>query len=198
MRLVTKPGCHSGSKALYFTLTIGTNIFMFEFSYTSTVEDLLDADKALRAELHFRASYRWFAAFLGFFFLVAGILASALEGVSVQFLIWILIGTTITFYFIVAPHLARKRIRANNMQYQDVFVVFGNNGIRLDVLGIGAFERNWEELVYYVDTPVGVILIFDDGIVNSLPNRVFADSYERKTFIDYLESHKRRMEEEES
>ncbi|MDH5637465.1 MAG: hypothetical protein OEZ04_03155 [Nitrospinota bacterium] len=165
---------------------------MYKFQFTSTIEDLLEADEAFRSEVFARPALRQSATFIGVFFIqgsvftLSGVFSFPEEGFMRISLFLLVIGTIITYYSAVAPWLSRRRIRMNNAATQEVSLIFEDSGVQLDIQGVGSFVRAWGEMKYYVDTSKGIIISSDDGTLNCLPNRVFPDKNEREAFRKYL------------
>ncbi len=160
---------------------------MYKYQFTSTVEDLLEAEEAERAACSARARFRWVIALLGVAWLVAGVLAFDWSNPSWRPVVWLLLGVGVIYYFVVRPYLRRSRIKENNAPQQDLILEFHDDYMKLEVSGVGKFTRKWEELVEFVDARKGIIFYFSDGVVNWIPDRVFADGGERNRFIEFIQ-----------
>ncbi len=162
---------------------------MYKYQFTSTVEDLLEAEEAERTARSARAPFRWVIALLGVAWLVAGVLAFDWSNPSWRPVVWLLLGTGVIYYFVVRPYLRRSRIKENNAPEQDLALEFHDDYMKLGVSGVGEFTRKWEDLVEFIDARKGVIFCFSDGVVNWIPDRVFADGEERNRFVEFIQKH---------
>ncbi len=163
---------------------------MYKYQFTSTVEDLLEAEEAERTARSARVPFRWVIALLGVTWLVAGVLAFDWSNPSWRPVVWLLLGTGVIYYFVVRPYLRRNRIKENNAPEQDLALEFHDDYMKLEVSGVGEFTRKWEELVEFIDARKGVIFYFSDGVVNWVPDRVFADGEERNRFVEFIQRHR--------
>lgn len=166
---------------------------MYKYQFTSTVEDLLEAEEAERTARLARAPFRWIIASLGVAWLVAGVLAFDWSNPSWRPIVWLLLGAGVIYYLVVRPYLWRSRIKENNTPEQALALEFHDDCLKLAVSGIGEFTRKWEELVKFIVARKGVIFYFSDGAVNWIPDRVFADGEERNSFIEFIQ---RRQDQE--
>lgn len=162
---------------------------MYRYQFTSTVEDLLEAEEAERTACSVRAPFRWVIALFGGAWLVAGVIAFDWSNFSWRPIVWLLLGIGILYYFVIRPYLRRSRIKENNAPQQDLILAFDDDSVNLEISGVGNFTRKWEELVDFIDTQKGIIFYFSDGVVNWLPDRVFSDRGERSQFIEFLQQH---------
>jgi len=87
---------------------------MYKYQFTSTVEDLLEAEEAERTVRSARAPFRWGIVLLGAISFSAGILAFDWANPSWRPIIWLLIGVGIIYYFVIRPYMLRGRIKKNN------------------------------------------------------------------------------------
>lgn len=161
---------------------------MYRYQFTSTVKDLLEAEEAERTARSARAPFRWVLIFVGFAWLVSGVIAFDWHSPSWRPFIWLLLGVGVLYCFVLKPYLRRNQIIRNNEPYQNVILEFHDNSIKLQIDGVGNFVRSREELVEVVDASKGVIFYFSDGVVSWLPNRVFSNSDDRNKFIKSLQS----------
>jgi len=164
---------------------------VYKYQFTSTLEDLLEAEEAERTARLARAPFRWVIALLGVAWLVASVLAFTWSSPSWRTVVWLLLGIGVIYYFVARPYLRRSRINENNAPQQDLDLEFHEDYIKLEISGVGEFTRKWEELVEFIDTPKGIIFCFSDGVVNWIPDRVFADGEERKRFVEFIQSRRR-------
>ena len=162
---------------------------MYKYQFTSTVEDLLEAEEAERSARFVRAPFRWVIALLGVAWLVAGVLAFDWSNPTWRPVVWLFLGVGLLYYFVIRPYLQRSRIKENNAPQQNLALEFNDNCIKLGISGVGDFTREWEELVEFTDTRKGIIFYFSDGVVNWIPDRVFFDKEERNKLIEFLQGH---------
>ncbi len=162
---------------------------MYKYQFTSTVEDLLEAEEAEITARSARAPFRWVIALLGVAWLVSGILAFDWSNPGWRPVVWLLLGIGIIYYFIVRPYLRRSRIKEDNAPEQALALEFYDDYMKLEVSGVGEYTRKWEELVEFIDARKGVIFYFSDGVVNWIPDRVFADGEERNRFVEFIQRH---------
>ena len=168
---------------------------MYKYQFTSTVEDLLEAEEAERTARSARAPFRWIIALLGVAWLVAGVLAFDWSNPNWRPIVWLFLGIGVIYYFIVRPYLRRSRIKENNASRRNIDLEFYDDYMKFEISGVGEFTRKWEELVECIDTPKGIIFYFRDGVVNWIPDRVFADGEERKRFVEFVQSQSRQNQE---
>lgn len=133
-----------------------------------------------------RAPFRWIIALLGIAWLVAGVMVFDWSNPTWRPVVWLFLGIAVVYYFAIRPYMRRSRIKKGNAPQQDLALEFHDEGIKLDISGVGDLTRKWEELVEFVDSQKGVIFYFNDGVVNWLPDRVFPDEVERNKFIEFL------------
>ena len=162
---------------------------MYRYQFTSTIEDLLAAEEAERTARSVRAPFRWVIVVFGVGWLTIAILAFNINKPTWQPLIWAVIGGVILYFFVGKPYLKRSRIRQTNAVCQDLTLEFGDDCLKFHITGIGDFVRQWREFTSFVDTRKGILFYFTDGTVNWLPNRIFPDTAERNSFIEFLKNH---------
>ncbi len=162
---------------------------MYKYQFTSTVEDLLEAEEAERTGRLARAPFRWVIVLLGVAWLVAGVLAFDWSNPSWRPIVWMLLGTGVIYYFIIKSYFRRRQIKEYNASQQDLVLEFHDTYIKLEVSGVDEFTRKWEDLVEFINARKGIIFYFSDGVVNWIPNRVFADREERNRFINFVQRH---------
>jgi len=166
---------------------------MYRYRFTSTVEDLLEAEEAERSAF-IRGPFRWVIVVLGLAWLVAG-LATLVRQLAWQPLVWTCLGSGVLYYFVVRPYLRRRRITTDSATRQDLTLEFTDDGLNLGVSGVGQFTRQWNELVGITDTDKGILFYFSDGVKNWLPSRVFASQVQKGNFVEFLKGHQLRQEE---
>jgi hypothetical protein len=162
---------------------------VYKYQFTSTVEDLLEAEEAERTVRSISAPFRWLIAVLGVAWLTAGVLAFDWSNLSWRPVVWLLLGIGIIYYFIFRPYMRRSKIKESNVVQQGLVLEFNDDCIILRVNGVGVFERSWEELVEFVGVRKGILFYFSDGVANWIPDRVFSDVEERSKFIKFLREH---------
>lgn len=161
----------------------------FEFEYTSTLQDLLDGFDADRTT---RTGMRWWAragvASLGLMWLfgaVSVLFADKPPRPSWLPLVWLVLGVSITWRFIIQPRLLVAAIRRENAAPQSLTLVFDASGIGGKLVGEGEFHRPWRELLFFAPAEKGITFRFDYSL-HWLPNRVFTDAAERDALIHYV------------
>lgn len=159
---------------------------MYKYQFTSSLKDLLDAEKAERSLRTMRTPFRWSIVIFGAVWFVIGIIEFDPANPIGKPLVWILAGSIIFYFFGVKTIFKRRNIKKNNAQIQDISLAFGEDCIKLNIGGVGSFARRWEELTGFADTPKGILFYFTDGVVNWLPTRVFTNNAERKGFVEFL------------
>lgn len=164
---------------------------VYQYQFTSTVEDLLEAEEAERTARTARAPFRWFVVLFGFAWVLLGLLAFDFSNPSWRPLIWLLIGSAIIYYFAVRPYLRRKKIRINNDPQQNLVLEFYDDCIKVEGGGSDRLTRRWDELLEFLDTPKGVLFYFNDGFISWLPRRVLPEGKDaHNAFIRFLQEHK--------
>jgi hypothetical protein len=166
---------------------------MYKYRFTSTVEDLLEAEEAERSAF-IRGPFRWAIVVLGLVWLAVG-LATLVRQPTWQPLVWTCLGLGVLYYFVVRPRRRASRITNNNAVRQDLTLEFADSGLNLGVSGVGQFTRQWNELVGITDTDKGILFYFSDGVKNWLPSRVFASDAEKGNFVEFLKGHELRRQE---
>ncbi len=167
---------------------------MYRYEFTSTLEDLLDAEKAERTVRVGRLFFRMLAILIGVGWLVSGFVAIGQSQLGWKPVMWLIFGCGILYYFIIWPGRRRARIKRNNAPEKNVSVEFRDMCIRLHVDGQGEYVRRWDELVDVFVARKGVAFVFDDGVVNWLPNRVFHDDDERRRLIEFVLDRRKQCE----
>jgi hypothetical protein len=171
----------------------------FSFRFTSTHEDLLDAYAAQqRSRSGMRPWVRACVVGLGLMWL-AGLVAFApkafREGQAWQPVVWFLLSSVILWKFLLQPILKRRRIRTTTPPAQPLVLDFTDSGLRVAAEGVGVFDRAWVEFVRIEPAEKGVAMVFTDGMVHWLPNRIFRAD-ERQAFITYIISRLPKEDEE--
>jgi YcxB-like protein len=160
---------------------------MYRYQFTSTIEDLLEAEKAERST-SIRRSLRWVLVTFGAIWLAGGVLAFLKEP-TWRPVIWICLGSLLLYRFVFQPYQRRRRIRSSNTAHQDLTLECADNSLSVVIAGVGQFTRRWDELSDITDTDGGILFYFSDGITNWLPNRVFGSLVERRNFLEFLRQH---------
>ena len=164
---------------------------IYSYRFTSTHQDLLDSFNASRtAELGMRRFARVGVAGLGLMWL-AGALLSPFFPMRPQHAVWLPIlwlglGGSLTWKFVVQPWLVARDIRRFNPSEQNVAVTFGDAGLTVDVQALGVYRRSWEEVIGMLPASKGIGFGFSDGTTHWLPNRVFATEAEREALVEYV------------
>lgn len=160
---------------------------MYKYRFTSTVQDLLDAEEADATERSgLRKILRWAVAVICATGVVAAIEAFISLGYRIEQLIWLVLGSYGVYYFVLSGYVRRHRIRKRNAPSMDISVEFQEDCIEIAVSDYGTYKRDWCELLSYVNAAKGVLLHFRDGTVNWLPNRVFRDMEEKRELIEFI------------
>lgn len=162
---------------------------MYKYQFTSTIQDLLDAEKADRTERSVHEPFRWIIILMGIAWFMIGIIT--LNQQNTKSVLWILIGSLILYIFSIKPYFKRQRIRKSNSASQDIILEFDDDRFMIQIKNVGEFVRKWEELNGFVDTAKGTLFYFNDGIINWLPNRVFGNDLERNNFKEFIRSHQK-------
>ncbi len=160
----------------------------YKYHFTSTLNDLLDAEEADATRTAGRRSLRWVVAGIG-----AGGVFSAIHQLSTSHVGWysiagLVVGSYIVYSSVLVTYVRRRRIRRDNPPSVDIALRFGEGGVQVELVGYGTYERKWTELVKFADAAKGVLLYFDDGTVNWLPNRIFRDKAEKRALLGLLRS----------
>lgn len=162
---------------------------MYKYEFTSAIRDLLDAEEAdATRTTDLRRSLRWAVALLCGALGLASLSALRLPGYSWQPFIPFLLCCYGVYYFVVAGYVRGRRICRGNDPSREVRVEFRDDCLELAVSDYGTYRRDWHELLLFTDAARGVLLYFDDGTVNWLPDRVFRDRTEKKELIEFLKS----------
>jgi hypothetical protein len=157
---------------------------MYGYRFTSTLEDLLEAEEAERS--HFlRRPFRGAIIVLGWVWLAAGF-ATFLRQPTLQPLVWTCLGAGVVYYFVVRTHRRRSRITTNTAARQDVTLEFADDGLNVGIGDVGQFARQWNELAGITNTDKGILFYFADGAKNWLPKRVFRSEVERRNLLEFL------------
>jgi hypothetical protein len=162
----------------------------FTFELTSTHRDLIDG---LDADRTARTGMRWWAragvAGMGLLWLFGSLVVMLRDKPArpswLPF-VWLLLGSLITWQFIVQPRLAAWSIRRKNVAAQHVKLVFDASGISATIAGEGDFHRPWRELEVFHVAKKGIMFGFEGSPLHWLPNRVFTDAAQRDAFIEYV------------
>lgn len=161
---------------------------MFQYTFISTVTDLLDSDEACRSFRLGRYPFRLLILLLGIVWFIAGIISFDLSNFSGRSAIWFLLGGSVIFYFFINPIIIRLRIQKT--KNEKLFIIFDNEQIVISFSDNNKTIRNWGELIKFIDAKKGIVFYFDDGVINWLPNRVFNNKEERDSFIAFLKNKK--------
>lgn len=137
---------------------------MYRYRFTSTNEDLLEAEEAERSSF-LRRPLRVAIIVLGLAWLAAG-LATFIRHPALQPLVWTCLGAGVLYYFVVRPRRRRSRIMTSNAARQDLTLEFADDGLNLGISGVGQFTRRWDELAGTTDTDKGILFYFTDGVKN--------------------------------
>jgi len=161
----------------------------FHFEFTGTAQDLLDAERALlRERTGMRPFYRWCVLAMGFAW-VGSAAASALGVFETEPrwlpIVWLVIGSAVLYWLLVKPLSVRHEIRQNQPESVPVAIDFTRDSIAITINESESFTRPWIEVAGVVQAEPGILLIFGDGVVNILPNRVFDDPVQRAELIQF-------------
>jgi hypothetical protein len=162
----------------------------YNFAFTSTQRDLLDAFEAYRRQrTGMRSWARGLFALLGLMWL-AGAIAVLVTGLQPeawwQAPAWLILGVMLSWSFLVRPFMVRRRIRASNSSSQNVSLMFNDARIEIELDGVGRHWRPWTELLLVVRATKGIGLGFHDGTFNWIPRRAFDGTDQRKSFEQFL------------
>lgn len=161
----------------------------YRYRFTSTLRDLLEAEEADMTANTIQGWMRWTISFIGLVMIVTGLLElGSLANCWIASL-RALGGCFLLYYFLIKSYVRRFRIRKNNDASQELVLEFCAEYLRIEASGQGTFRREWNELYDFKDAARGVLLYFDDGIINWLPNRVFEDRAEKTALVEFLLSH---------
>ena len=105
---------------------------------------------------------------------------------ALQLTAWIALGIGVLWKDVVKPFWKRRHIRASVAASQEVAFEFTDNAIRIEALGVGTFNRAWDELDGTINSDEGVLIYFNDGTVNWLPRRVFPNDVTKRAFHYHL------------
>lgn len=162
---------------------------MRRYQFTSKIQDLLDAEEADRtARTGLSKTLRWELSLLIVIFSVIGFLAFRSPGHGGVSIVGLLVDIVLLYYLVGKSYWRRRRIRKVNPPCAEVTLEFQDDHLEIEVGGSGTFGREWRELAEFTNAPRGILLYFDDGIVNWLPNRVFTDKMGKKAFVEFLQS----------
>jgi len=161
---------------------------MYRYQFTSTIEDLLDAEAARRATHSWRQTVRWILTGAGVFALLAGMSVFEFAQPRVVPFFWTVAGACVAYIAGLRPYLEQRRQRNNIAKIQDVAIEFGDTGMQLQIGEVGYTRRRWQDLTGYQASDKGILFYFMDGVVNWIPDRAFANKTERQNLIDFLES----------
>ena len=167
---------------------------MYHFEFTSTLEDLLEAEEAERS-IFLRRPFRWVVMLIGVAWLGAGVV-TFLAMPAWRSIVWTCLGALVLFYLAFRPYWRRRQIEKRNARNQTVVLEFGDRGVDLDISGVGRFTRGWDELAGITNTPEGILFYFIDGIKNWLPKRVFESELQRNDFLEFLSRNELRHQSE--
>ena len=156
------------------------------FEFTSATEDLLQAYAAERTAVSgLRSIVRWCVIGMGCAWLLGAIVFWR-KASGLQLTIWIGLGVAILWRDAVKPFLKRWEIRRTAAGPKDLVLDFTEAGIHIEVQDVGVFDRSWQELDAAIDTDEGVLVYFNDGIVNWLPRRLFQDNKSKTDLYTFL------------
>ena len=152
----------------------------YHYQFVSTVDDILEAEAMERAE-QLQRWLIWLVAGLAF---LALFLLAFFDG-FLRFLLIIVAISALVYHFGVKPIQTRKRIRAEGRPRQQMRLEFAREGIVVDVEGVGAVRRSWNDFKRAADMSRGVLIYFLDGRM-WLPGRVFSSDDERRAFVEFV------------
>ncbi len=89
-------------------------------------------------------------------------------------------------FFAIRQYILQKKIRRNNAPQQDLTISFLDDEIIIHTEDGGEYKRSWDEFDGYKVSKNGILFCFSDGVVNWLPNRVFADYDEMKNLLAFV------------
>jgi len=97
--------------------------------------------------------------------------------------VWLAFGGFIFWRVGFRPHLERRRIKQSNAAAQEVSVSFTDGAIANGTPDGHSFSREWSELAGVEASRLGVLLGFEDGMRNWLPNRAFSSPTQKQEFV---------------
>lgn len=160
----------------------------YEYQFTSTVDDLLEAERTEWSSRTVRPPLRWLIAASGTIWIVAGVIALASGKPLLWPLIWIGFGLSLVYFFGFKTFIRRAQIKRLGAGCQKIALLFGDDSLRIEACG-REFVRKWEDFRDFVSAAKGVLFYFADGTANWLPDRVFVDKAERMEFLDFVNEH---------
>ena len=167
----------------------------FQYSFVTTVEDLIDADAIDRADRPIRL-YRLLLdrarqleriqLYVIGGFLAVALLIFILSSTWSDRLVVALFGAMLPIYqFVIAPRRARARIRAQYPPQQTVELEFARDGVSMDIANSGRVKKSWDHFTRATESKRGVLLYFGKARL-LMPRRVFGTDDERREFLNYV------------
>lgn len=161
----------------------------YTFSFILNHQDLLDAYDAERNARTGLSTWSRGAVLLLGAMWVAGFVflgPRAYRDEPLLPFVWLALGGFIFWRFGFKPYLERRRIKQSNEAAQQVTVSFTDNVISTVSPDGHSFSREWPELEGVMSSRLGVLLGFEDGMRNWLPNRAFAAPAEKQDFVAFV------------
>ena len=138
-----------------------------------------------------RPFYRWCVLAMGFAW-VGSAAAAALGALETEPrwlpIVWLVIGSAVLYWLWVKPLSVRHEIRQNQPKSVPIAIDFNRDSIAITINESDGFTRPWIEVAGVVQAEPGILLIFGDGVVNLLPNRVFDDPEQRAELIEFAKN----------
>lgn len=133
----------------------------FDFTFTSTHQDLLDSYDAYRTA---RTGMRpWVQGALMTFAILWLIAALAVVTAGVDSLwqaaAWLGIPALILYFLLLEPRLAKRRIRRSNPSTQELGSTFTDAGVNIRVVGVISYQRSWSEVAQVIHARKGIVII---------------------------------------
>lgn len=160
---------------------------MQRYEFTSTTNDLLDAEEAdITERTGLRRLLRYTISALATIWAASGLFALGLGRHGWIPLIWFIAGVLVAYHLVGRSYLSKRRIRLSGTCSTGVIVEFHVDYIQVEIASSGIYQRKWNELLGFRDATQGILLYFSDGTVNWLPSRIFANKADREATIDLL------------
>ena len=157
----------------------------YKFEFISTHRDLIDSYIAVKNSNSGLSGWsRTAVLILGIMWLLGFILLTPTADNLFQPLIWLLLGVSIIWYIGVKPYLEKKHIKEVNDEEQNVKLLVNDHGIT--AIDESDQQRciEWKNVEVIENAKKGIFIGFDDGLINWLPNRLFANKKQKKRFIN--------------
>jgi hypothetical protein len=166
---------------------------MTTFSFIANTQDLVDAynAKAIKNS-KIRGVFRWLLLAFGWMWLIGGAYALLMGTGRLNGSFFLICGATILWQHAGRRLLDIYHIKNSRISEQRTTLKFSEGGIDVDTAdttGLNHSHKNWNQLLQFESSRLGLLFHFKDGFTHWLPQRAFSSEQDIKVLVEMLNCH---------